>query len=74
MELNHRSIVAEILAGLLSGLILGALIGFTYVINTKPKVDLPEEYQLITTKDTLQGYYDKRTETLYISFNNKRNK
>ena len=38
----------------------------------QPNVDLPEEYILINKQDTLQGYY--KNDTLYIQFNNKRNK
>ncbi len=45
----------------------------TTASNHDVQVILPEEYELITTQDTLMGYYNKRQNVLYISFNNKRN-
>lgn len=70
-------------------LILGALLGMffitillyvcTFVTESalvkynKTKVDLPEEYQLITPNDKLQGNYDKTTNTLHIWFSNPQN-
>ena len=56
------------------GLILGTIIAFSLVKNILPKVQLPEDYQLITNKDTLSGYYNVKDKTLYIDFANKRNK
>jgi len=37
------------------------------------KIDLPEEYKLITPNDTLKGYFDS-SRVLHIEFNNQRNK
>ena len=66
--------IASLIAGTLLGIILGTIIAFSLVRNTLPKVQLPEEYQLITNKDTLSGYYNNKDKTLYINFANKRNK
>lgn len=49
------------------------LYSLTTATNYDVEVILPEEYELITTQDTLMGYYNKRQNVLYISFNNKRN-
>ena len=38
----------------------------------EPKVDLPEEYPLITKADKLWGYYDDNN-LLHITFDNKAN-
>ena len=66
--------IAALIGGLVLGLILGTIIAFSLVKNILPKVQLPEDYQLITNKDTLSGYYNVKDKTLYIDFANKRNK
>ena len=36
-------------------------IGFMYThISTYPRVDVPEEYQLMTPDDIIKGYYDRQ--------------
>lgn len=69
--------MAQIAVILLTFLVVVLLIIIVYnkekSSNQQVTVDLPEEYQLITTKDTLQGHYDKESNKLYISFKNKRN-
>lgn len=46
----------------------------TTATNYDVQVILPEEYKLISSNDTLIGYYNKDQNVLYIGFNNKRNK
>ena len=64
--------IAALIGGLVLGLILGIIIAFSLVKNILPKVQLPEEYQLITNKDTLSGYYNVKDKTLYINILNKK--
>lgn len=42
-------------------------------LKKRPLVDLPEEYNMITSNDTLKGYYTGDG-ILHIEFNNQRNK
>lgn len=51
---------------LLVGIILGVL--FNYNLAT-PKVDLPEEYQLITEDTPIKGHFEGKT--LVIEFNHQ---
>lgn len=72
---TSTEIAAEFIAslgGLLLGIIFGIIIAFSLVKNTVPKVQLPENYQLITNKDTLSGYYNVKDKTLYINILNKK--
>ena len=66
MKLNIPSFII----GILTIMSLYCLL-FIVFYEKQQKVDLPEEYQLITKQDTLQGYYSN--DTLVIRFNNKRN-
>lgn len=52
----------------LGGLLLGISIGIKVTLCILSKVDLPEEYKLITKQDKLSGYY--KDNTLVIEFNN----
>ena len=55
-------------------ILLGITIGISFIKTTvSNKIDLPEECRLITSSDTLKGYYDKDS-VLHIEFNNKQNK
>ena len=44
----------------------GLLFGYAIFLNNQQKVELPEEYKLITKEDTLVGYY--KNDTLHIEF------
>lgn len=58
----------------LGGLLMGVSVGIQLTQHYTPKVDLPEEYKLMIKHDTIQGYYNKDNSTLYIYYNNPRNK
>lgn len=46
------------------------LMWFTHYLETKqPKVELPEEYYLITKDDVLRGYIDEN-QVLHLYFDN----
>lgn len=68
----YTSIAVELLAAMVSGLFIGGIIGFITVLETQPSVQLPHNYQLITSKDTLVGYYNDQDKTLYINILNKK--
>lgn len=70
--------IINILLGAILFLII-SLVGMSYLLDEtrlelskSQRIDLPEEYTLITPNDTLKGYFDSN-KVLHIEFNNKRN-
>ena len=61
---RNDNLYAFIIGALVSGIIV-----FITMVSNKPKVDLPEEYMLITEDTPIKGYY--KNDTLHIYFDNK---
>jgi hypothetical protein len=70
MNLFLKILIGGFIGGLFASILVHIIITN---ISDKPSVDLPEEYQLITPNDKLQGKYDKTTNTIHIWFNNPQN-
>jgi len=63
--------VLGLIAMWFGGIILGVTMTRAHY-DSKPKIDLPEEYKNITKSDNLKGYYDSDG-TLHIEFDNTNN-
>ena len=49
------------------------VVSFTLLIiqiEQQPKIDLPKEYKMIDKSTAIQGYYNPKTNTLHIEFDN----